>query len=77
MHHRKTAASAPAEPPTRNLAIVGSLQTTFADSAIEREYACSRFTAAYNLVIAYCIGISVLTWLPESASRLGLGGPSD
>ena len=78
MHHRKTAASAPAEPPTRNLAIVGSLQTTFADSAIEREYACSRFTAAYNLVIAYCIGISVLTMVhafvfPEARAGDAIG----
>ena len=78
MHHRKTAASAPAEPPARNLAIVGSLQTTFADSAIEREYACSRFTAAYNLVIAYCIGISVLTMVhafvfPEARAGDAIG----
>ena len=78
MHHRKTAASKPAEPPTRNLAIVGSLQTTFADSAIEREYACSRFTAAYNLVIAYCIGISVLTMVhafvfPEARAGDAIG----
>ena len=78
MHHRKTAASAPAEPPARNLAIVGSLQTTFADSAIEREYACSRFAAAYNLVIAYCIGISVLTMVhafgfPEARAGDAIG----
>ena len=78
MHHRKTAASAPAEPPARNLDIVGSFQTTFADSAIEREYACSRFAAAYNLVIAYCIGISVLTMVhafvfPEARAGDAIG----
>ena len=66
MRHRKTAASAtappaPAEPGAHELAIVGSFQPTFADPAVEREYACSRFASSYNLVIAYCIGISVLT----------------
>lgn len=49
--------------------LVGILSTRFEDPTLEREYAKTRFTNAYPLVVAYCVGISLLTACHAIASR--------